>query len=164
MIKKFCGTGYCDEWKAKHELRMSLILEAQASGAYFGNCECELAVMKDFKEVEEAVQRWVEVNFRSVQAYYNKSKFKGHSATTKDLKILVFGCAGRLLITIQDKRGVGEGRYDGAWITIIGPDLPHEKARPGVQGLAARKEEALALLRDTMKLPALSVDKGVSII
>lgn len=164
-MPKPCGPD-CKEWEKTKELMTRLIMEASLSERW-GCCKHEAAILAASKEIDVEVKKWNDRNFRNVQGYYSLSTYKGHEASTKDFKVLVYGCAGRLLITIQDHRA--DGKYKGAWMTLIGPEDPTDckedgSTRAGWQGLAATKEEAVALLRDSMAMPCLNPDKTVGII
>jgi hypothetical protein len=86
----------------------------------------------------------------------------GLSGKTKDFKVMILASAGRVLITIQDTKPKGKGKFGGANITLITAD-GDVAARLGVQGIYATKEEAIGLLWHVVyKLPKLKADSKVS--
>ncbi len=85
----------------------------------------------------------------------------GLSGQTKDFKVLIMCSAGRCLITIQDTKPKGKGKFGGAQITLITAD-GDVAAKLGVQGICATKEEAIGLLWHAVyKLPKLKPDGKV---
>ena len=66
------------------------------------------------------------------------------------------------MITIQDTKVKGKGKFGGAMITLITAD-GDVAAKLGVQGIWATKEEAIGLLWHAVyKLPKLKADSKVS--
>lgn len=100
-----------------------------------------------------------------IQSYYSNSTARGHSRTHDGCKMMLWGCAGRVLLTLQDKYPQSDRRaaYGGANLTLIF-DETSEEARGGVQSLCATKEEALALLQAAMDAPMeFTADKAVTV-
>lgn len=88
---------------------------------------------------------------------------RGLSGQTKDFKVMALASAGRALITIQDTKPRGKGKFGGATITLITSD-GDVAAGIGVQGIHATKEEAIGLLWHAVyKLPKLKDDTDVCI-
>ena len=87
----------------------------------------------------------------------------GLSGQAKDFKVLIMASAGRVLITIQDTKPKGKGKFGGAHITLITAD-GDVAAKLGVQGICATKEEAIGLLWHAVyKLPTMKVDRDVRV-
>ena len=100
-----------------------------------------------------------------IQAYYNKATTRGHNGDGGDFVTLLWGSAGRVLLTIKDKYPVGhpDGKYGGAWVTLIF-DESSKETRGGVQGMCATKQEALALIAAaTERMPSLLPDCQVTL-
>ena len=72
-----------------------------------------------------------------LQRYYRDSPERGHSAVVGGIEILVWGCAGRVVMTINGK--------DAEDLSVIF-DETSEEPRAGRQGIHATKEQAVGLL------------------
>jgi hypothetical protein len=97
----------------------------------------------------------------TIQPYYAASETRGHSGIGNGFKALLWGSAGRVLLTIQDIER--HGLFNGAWVTLIFDETAKEP-RGGVQGLCATRDEAVDILRAaTDGMPALSPDSNVTI-
>lgn len=120
--------------------------------------------------VEAIVVFQSEVWVPTVGPYYAAATKRGHSgrggsSAHDPFRALLWGSAGRVLLTLRDEKNVGEGsKYDGAWVTLIfAEDEPTLKG--GLQGLCARESEVSALLRAAVEaFPTLSPDPNVSFI
>lgn len=123
-----------------------------------------LKINRDYKKIEEA-GRELELAwwFPTLQEYYNSHGERGHSAQGDEYKALLWGCAGRVMLTLQDNDPNGKGKYNGAWVTLIF-DEDSPEPRGGIQGLAATKDEALGLIKAAMKeQPKMEPDKDVTL-
>ena len=82
------------------------------------------------------------------------------SATMTDMKALMGCTAGRALLTLQGEK---EGRFNGAWVTIIF-DEDAKTPRGGIQGQCATRDEGVAMVQAVIdNMPALMPDHEVSI-
>lgn len=72
-----------------------------------------------------------------LQDYYRKSDARGHAATVGGIEILVWGCAGRVVMTIN-------GKHNEDLSVIF--DETSKKPRAGQQGIHATKDQAVSLL------------------
>lgn len=147
-----------DSWDgAYHRLRESVADFYRANEdilkKVFSDMEEVTVVMKEFEK-----NQW----FGWVQDYYNSTDIRGHSYKGDDFKVLLWGCAGRVLITLQ---GDPNSKYKGANITMIF-DEDSKDPRGGIQGIYATKEQALDLIRAGMRMPKNSFqpDNEVTII
>jgi len=96
-------------------------------------------------EIQEAVQTLgIFVWGDWLQDYYSASEHRGHKARIGDVEVLVWGCAGRVMMTINR----GE-----ASVTAIFNETS-ETPRGGLHGLDATKEQALSMLADVTTHPA----------
>lgn len=125
-----------------------------------------LQIAKDVKEIadkgtEFELKHWLP----TLQRYYKNSPARGHSAINEEqgYKALLWGSAGRVLLTLQDARPQGEGKFGGAVVTLIF-DEDADFARGGIQGLCATKDEAMGLLQAVIDtLPEMKSDKEVTL-
>jgi hypothetical protein len=91
------------------------------------------------------------------------STYRGLSGKTRDFEVLTYAMAGRVMITIKDRKPKGKGKFGGGMVTLITAD-GDITARLNIQGICATAEEAIGLLwHATYHLPVLKVDKKVSI-
>jgi len=72
-----------------------------------------------------------------LQSYYRESNGRGHVAAVNVVEILVWGCAGRVVMTINGKAGED--------LSVIF-DETSEEPRAGRQGIHATKDQAIKLL------------------
>lgn len=122
-------------------------------------------VAADYEEVQAAGRElelawWLPV----LQPYYNSTNKRGHCAKGKGFKALLWGCAGRVLLTLEDQypKNDPKSKFGGASITLIF-DEDGKEARGGIQSLAATKAEALALLKAAKEQqPKMKPDKDVT--
>jgi hypothetical protein len=85
---------------------------------------------------------------KAVQTYCKRTTKRGHSYTHSDFKVLLWGSAGRVLLTIQDGRLQSDpkARFGGANLTLIfDEDSTHP--RGGIQSMAGTKQECLNLIQ-----------------
>lgn len=102
--------------------------------------------------------------YARLQKYVQDSKSRGHSADGDGFRALLWSCAGRVLLTIQDAypRESPLSCFDGAQVTLI---FLEDEIRPcGVQSVAATCDEACRLLECiTNVLPEFRPDNGVTV-
>lgn len=123
-----------------------------------------LQIGRDVEEVHNKGREFEEKHWLpKLQAYYQNSPARGHSFATKDWKVLMWGSAGRVLLTFQDAKPQGKGKFGGAHVTLIF-DETADYARGGVQGICATKEEALGLIQVAINgLGDMTPDKDVTL-
>jgi len=122
-----------DEWRAEQRADMRKRIAKQAEYA------------ADYREVaaaEEEIHRAIKIMAREVwskwlQSYYRKSTGRGHAANVNGIEVLVWGCAGRVVMTINGKQGED--------LSVIF-DETSEEPRAGRQGIHATKDQAIKLL------------------
>ncbi len=123
-------------------------------GSDYDKINAEVASLNDLVACFER-----DVWFGWLKAYYAGTDLRGHSARVGDLTMLVWGCAGRLMATLQ--------RGDHS-ITLICDDSSDEHTM-GVQGYDCTAEEGRALLADAVVdggaalRTAIGPDNGVGI-
>ncbi len=103
--------------------------------------------------------------FPWMQKYFRDSEARGHSADGPGFHALLWGAAGRVLLTLRKRTpdGSGEELFEPS-ITIIFDETSSE-ARCGIQGLDATETEAVGLLRAAMEhLKEFYPDEAVSVI
>lgn len=120
------------------------------------NVAREMALIERFA-LRFEIKHW----FGSIQAYYRGTDKRGHSAVLQDnkLSLLLWGCAGRVLLTLQGAKvqgeeevqgqGEREPNYGGASITLIF-DETSATPRGGIQSICATAGEASDLLLDAI--------------
>lgn len=100
-----------------------------------------------------------------LQKLYHDSPSRGHKGVHDDFIVMMWGSAGRVMITIQDSKPVNEGgKFNGAWISIVF-DEDADYPRGGLQGQCGTKEELLGLLKASSEsLPELKPNDNISMI
>jgi hypothetical protein len=158
-----------DAWKATGELSTGLVTHCLIQKVRLESCPEKWddtpfrKICDQVEEIQGALDRWGKNHWKDVREKYVGSKSRGHSGRRGGLKALVWGCAGRLMVTLEDTKPVGKGKYNGAYVSIIGCDEGNSSV--GLQGIAATKEEALVLLRDaTENWPEIKPDQKVRLI
>lgn len=122
-----------DEWRAEQRTEMRRRIAKPAEYA------------ADYREVavaEEEIHHAIMTVARSVwskwlQSYYRKSDGRGHIAVVNGVEVLVWGCAGRVVMTINGKAGED--------LSVIFDEMS-EEPRAGRQGIHATKDQAIKLL------------------
>lgn len=109
-------------------------------------------ILKEAEEIEAFIKNefepklWFPIAKQQVEGATS-----GLIGETKFLKVVTGCMIGRAMISIDDKFPMGskKGKYNGASISVVTEDGCKEP-RMGWSGIAATKDEALALLKDTM--------------
>lgn len=104
--------------------------EEKYEGLYREIIDAEEILRKGVKAWEQAV--W----FGGLQKYYRKSKDRGHAARAGDLKMLVWGCAGRVMVTLH---------RDDDSVTVL-CDESSTEPRSGLHGIDATRDAGVAIL------------------
>lgn len=122
------------------------------------------AIHADGDDVRAAVGAFRPV-IDALRAYYKATSARGHSGAKDGLKALLWGSAGRVLLTLQDERSQGDplSKFGGANITLIFAE-GGEPPNASLQSLCATKGEALALLKAARDdFPLLKPDADVCV-
>lgn len=128
------------------------------------NRETLLAVHEEMERVSALARRFEVKHWlgtTGVQGYYQRATNRGHRATLttvddaglgSDMNVLLWGSAGRVLMTFEDARQYDDplARYGGATITLIF-DEDSPTARGGIQSVSATAAEAELLLNDAIE-------------
>ena len=124
-----------------------------------------LKIFEDETRIKVEVRRFEVKQWPILRNYYKTSKHRGHSALGDHFKVLLWGCAGRVLVTIQDSDPQNKGRFQGAWITLIfAEDDCGLGQTGGIQGICATSAQAIEMLQlATTELPPFSPDKKVGL-
>lgn len=152
-----------EEYRRNGEISTSLMIDASMcayhvkEGRMFEGLRTEVkhhyelhyhTLCKIAEEVEEIHAKGREFEEKHwlprIRKYWNDSSARGHSFVTEDWKALMWGSAGRVLITIQDTKL--KGKYGGAYVSLIFDDSA-DYARGGIQGICATREEGLGLVQ-----------------
>jgi hypothetical protein len=114
------------------------------------------------RDINQLARKFEVVRWMTIQKAINDYN-SGIAGYSSDFKVLALATAGRLLITVSDSKPQGQGKFGGAWISLIGQD--DNPGHMGVQGLCATKEEALGLLNAAVDdMPELTRSNEVGII
>lgn len=154
-----------EEYKRNGEISTSLMIDASMcayhvkEGNSFARLRTEVRhhyelymhqlchIAEDVEEIHKKEREFEEKHWLPrIRKYWNDSSARGHSFVTEDWKALMWGSAGRVLITIQDTKPKERGKFGGAYISLIFDDSA-DYARGGIQGICATKEEAMALMQ-----------------
>lgn len=155
------------EYKKTGEITSSLGMDAALASGYLLEGHDMSRLRSDFQEyiikhrdtlieIHQTVQGYhtAERIFENlhwlprIQKYYNDSTDRGHSAKGDGFKALLWGCAGRVLLTLQDlyAQDNPKSKFGGAKVTMIF-DETATVARGGIQSYIGTKDEVLGLLR-----------------
>lgn len=121
------------------------------------------SVHRDMEEIRVAARSMPQAIAR-LRAYYRSTDKRCHSGTRDGMRALLWGCAGRVLLTLQDEKSADDpqAKFGGANVTLIFSEDGLDE--PGVQSLAATRDEALALLATAREaMPNLAPDGGVCV-
>jgi hypothetical protein len=124
---------------------------------YYQNKTPLLNVAKDVEEIQKLVDKFDEKHWSPyLKKYWNDSSARGHKYNSKNCTVMMWGCAGRVLITAEEPAGN---------VTMIFSDYDYSKAdewtkqccgdtkpRGGIQGICATKEVAVAIMEDLIKI------------
>lgn len=118
-------------------------------------------IVASLADIKAAVSSFCNKHLGHIRSYYASSQKRGHQAIADGFEALLWGSAGRVLLTFQDRER--HGRYNGAVLTLIfAEDSTSNEA--GIQSICATKEEALALLRDaTEAMPEFQSNDNVTV-
>jgi hypothetical protein len=111
----------------------------------------------------QIVQKARELGARlaELDRYYQASDKRGHSGETDTYKALLWGSAGRVLLTLQDRER--PGKFGGAWVTLIFAE--GDPAKNGVHGYCGTFEEVMDLLSEaTENFPEMKPNSDVSFV
>ncbi len=135
--------------------------------AYYRNFKKELLEIAEKNDrITKSARKWEKIYWLGkLQKYYKENSARGHSAQTETTKVLLWGSAGRVLLTLQDRYPAGnkKSKFNGAWITLIF-DESADYCRGGVQGYCATVEEAIGLIASVHPLPEVKPDNKVSLL
>lgn len=141
-------------------------LRATSWAMWQANKDALLEIAANNDQIAARAREWEEKQWMgTLQALYRVGNSRGYSAEGDGYKAMMWGSAGRVLVTLQDlhHQGHPQSKYGGAWITIIF-DEDSPTPRGGVQGYCATLAEALALLNDSYNnLPQMVANSEVTI-
>jgi hypothetical protein len=103
------------------------------------------AVARESKLVEDAMKRFELSHwFGFIQSYYHATTIRGHSSTHERFKAVLWGCAGRVLLTV--KGNGGDAAVKDAQVTMVF-DEDSKMPRGGIQSIDGTAAQALELIR-----------------
>jgi len=119
------------------------------------NADTLKTVHESMERVQHAMKEWERKHWLTAtggnyQGYYRASTRMSHVGKTEKLDLLMWGTAGRVLVTLE---GAKSTNLADACVTLIFDETATE-ARGGVQGIDATEEQALQLLAETVPLLA----------
>ena len=122
--------------RAEQRVRISLRIRARAHHAadYRKIHAAGEDIYTAVKVFEQSV--W----FHWLKGYWNKTQARGHKASIDGLTLLVWGCAGRVMMTLRDPA-------TKASVTVITDAFSNEPCMTA-QGIEATREDALRLLAE----------------
>jgi len=96
------------------------------------------------RKIQEAIGAFDVKHWLSyLKNYWNNSKERGHNTKIDGLEVMMWGCAGRVLITITN------GKHD---ITMIFSDEKGNESKGGQQGINAPLATALEMVQKVTKV------------
>lgn len=123
---------------------------------YYQNKTPLLKVANDVEEIMKLVDKFNEKHWITyLKQYWKNSSARGHIYNYMDNTVMMWGCAGRVLITAETAAGsitMIFSDYDPAKADEFTKKCCPETPRGGIQGIAATKETAIAILKDLTKL------------
>lgn len=159
------GYGFLRE-KDPHNLVRPGWLASEVRDAFLAQSECKdfqafvdqrrnadplKPIFEEFAEINAAVAVFCDWAWKGgLKRYYNASNLRGHSGIINGVQVLMWGSAGRVLITLGR-----EGSRTPS-LTLIGTDGVGDSL--GIQGITATKEEALSLLQGVSEVGAYAAD------
>jgi hypothetical protein len=90
----------------------------------------------------------------SAKAYYEATDKRGHRCDLADCAVLMWGCAGRLMLTLRDSRDADDplAKFGGAQVTFIFDDSS-KHPRGGIQSLCGTFGEVSRLCQAVLDSP-----------
>lgn len=115
-----------------------------------------LKITEESKEIHSLIREFdVKHWLAYLKKYWNDTNIRGHSAKVGSIKVLMWGSAGRVLITARNEQE----------ITMIFSDEKDNDSRGGQQSIYATAENAIQILQTLVKADKIKfkADKEVSI-
>jgi hypothetical protein len=170
-----------DDYNKTKHISTKLMMEATLAKYYLEETDCSrirdsslrffiknkkslLEVANTVKEVETLITEFEDKHWIPyLRKDWNDSSNRGHSVEITDIKVLMWGSAGRVLITLENKEGS---------VTMIFSDYVPKKedffpaSRGGVQGFSTNKDNALMMLKAVLDTDRLEFkdDKDVHLL
>jgi hypothetical protein len=118
---------------------------------FLKNKKSLLEVANAVKEAEALIYQFEDKHWIPYLCnYWNKSTKRGHKAEVNGIKTMMWGCAGRVLITAENKEGsvtmiFSDELQDGESIEKWG------RMRGGIQGFGTTRDNALMMLKNLVE-------------
>lgn len=168
-----CNTvEYMDDYKKSGIITTKIMMEGSMAKYYFEETDLSrlrpesrefymqnkvplLQVANDVQEIHKLVDEFEDKHWLPyIKKYWNDTDQRGHIADSKNCTIMMWGCAGRVLITAEQP---------GSSITMIFSDYVATeedikkygdmmKQRGGIQGITAKKEDAIFIMQELNKM------------
>lgn len=162
---------YMDDYKEDGIINSKLMLDAFMARFYFEEGDLNrlkveireyymqnkttlLSIANDVEEIHQLTDRFEHKHWLPyLKKYWNGTDKRGHIAESKNNTIMMWGCAGRVLITAKEKHSD---------ITMIFADceytkeeerfLPGGRQRGGIQGINATKKAAVNIMNELINM------------
>jgi len=130
-----CRRKHIEDWyEEQRQLNSAVTMHAAIHRDWEHADEINQAV----EEIMTAIKKFEERQwFPKLKDYYNESTSRGHKDLIPAGKIMMWGCAGRVMFTIEDS--------GGSWISTMVSD-DDKTSTMGLHALYGTKEEILSLL------------------
>jgi hypothetical protein len=105
--------------------------------------------LADIKQrLDEAIEEFAEKVWGAwLKTYYREQEFRGLEANSGNVNLLVWGCAGRVMLSLRRRDYEDEALH----VTLIGADGKGDGERLGLQGINFHCEKAIQLVQDATK-------------
>lgn len=109
-------------------------------------------ILREYMEIKDRFDEFAGIYTQSIKKYWKKAESRGHTVDCGDFKILLWGCAGRIVFTIQGNKTFGHASING----IMSDEK--NKMPANMNGMCGTKKETLDLLEAALKADLKFVD------
>ena len=163
---------YMDDYKKNDIITTKIMIEGSMAKYYFEEADLSrlrtesrefymqnkvplLKIANDVAEISKLVGKFEDKHWLPyIKKYWNDSTERGHIADSRNCTIMMWGCAGRVLITAEQP---------GSSIAMIFSDYVATKedikkygdmmkSRGGIQGITAKKEDAIFIMKELINM------------
>jgi hypothetical protein len=163
---------YMDDYKKSDVITTKIMMEGSMAKYYFEETDLSrlrseirefymqnkvplLKVANDVVEIHKLVDEFEDKHWLPyIKKYWNDTDQRGHIAESKNCDVMMWGCAGRVLITAEEPRSSITMIFSDYVVTEEDIKLPYFmfKQRGGIQGITATKEKAIAIMKELIKM------------
>jgi hypothetical protein len=168
---------YMDDYKKNGVITTKIMMEGSMAKYYFEETNLSrlrpeirefymqnkvplLKAANDVEEIKKLMDEFEDKHWLPyLKKYWNDSKERGHIADSNNCTIMMWGSAGRVLITAEEP---------GSSITMIFSDYvateeDNMTQRGGIQGITATKEKAIAIMQELIKMKKIKFNPKESV-